>query len=631
LRNQHVSHGYTHGEILRALGAFTCCCSASVGIFIFATLTMVEMASGGSTGFLPVTTGKVSAQNLLLGSNDFVPADGFWTASNCTVAAPTVTPFTDTLPDGTAGTVSEVVFPAISAGTTQCSVLTQTPTNGTINTKGVTLGVSGKIPTGGSPQYLMISVGTTFLRVQIPADNEWHSVSIPVPTGTFASTSSPQIGIGINQYDTTQRTATSATTMELTGSFAFDGKVGPLISFADVKPASNGGTSPAGPLATTSAFASAVLTKPLPAHVRFRNPADMVPSPNNPILSENDEAWRAGGLSPPYVSEQFQSGGLFWAFSNCDSATSGNATWMAFCLWHSPDGVTGWTEDTTYAPNLLAYGASLTPPGSAGTGSGASHFQLKPMFLPFGGYANGAAHNFCVLYSGLTSSVTPNIYMACSDAVNGLYTPLGCPAGGGMCSTQTPVASVGLPALYSRQSLVSVFNVGGLNGTNYVYVSTNATQQGLWTIILTTPANPATSTAAGNTLTYDTMGIPQAISGDWKFGDGTTQIADSYVFQDHCGIFYYFYTAVDLRTIAPFTSTVKQLIGVAISNSYEGPWWDFGAPFIPANSPMYFGAPYLGDSVVIESGGKFYWSGNFDTGAGTSRMVEASMPQGTCP
>ena len=57
-----------------------------------------------------------------------------------------------------------------------------------------------------------------------------------------------------------------------------------------------------------------------------------------------------------------------------------------------------------------------------------------------------------------------------------------------------------------QPNLVTIQNIGGINGTNYIYVNMQGPAFGPFTILLTTPANPAT-TGAGSSLTYNQLGL----------------------------------------------------------------------------------------------------------------------------
>jgi hypothetical protein len=63
-----------------------------------------------ASGFLPNCTGQFSVPNYLTSSNDFVPADGYWSSIGLGVAAPTVTTVSDTLPDNTTGMYPRQLF-----------------------------------------------------------------------------------------------------------------------------------------------------------------------------------------------------------------------------------------------------------------------------------------------------------------------------------------------------------------------------------------------------------------------------------------------------------------------------------------------------------------------------------------
>ena len=251
----------------------------------------------------------------------------------------------------------------------------------------------------------------------------------------------------------------------------------------------------------------------------------------------------AGSMLPMYAN------GYFWGFANATSSLN-HQGWMSYSLWKSRNGISDWTEDTTNAPYLQAFGsifanptknavgsgydtgtvqtghmtftsggcpvpvvvnatttgagaiASATyvsgsctagnwptttgwvtsSPLSAGTGATftwasvagtgiASLWQLHPAWLPYGCTISSTFHKFCVLYgaSGIFNFAT---FMAWSDTINGVYTPVGC-TGPCNCLAPTPVI-VSIPATvppgttYDEQNLPSVDNVGGSSGTNYI-------------------------------------------------------------------------------------------------------------------------------------------------------------------
>ena len=139
----------------------------------------------------------------------------------------------------------------------------------------------------------MANSSGVFVRMPIStADNAWHLYTISIPPNTFSAGDVSQIQVGVNQFDSGQTAGSAATTWEMTGAFIMDGNDWKLLSYADVKAG--------GPLATTTAIKTAVLTKSLPAHMQFRLASALVPDPANPFLMENpSEPWRSGGVSAP--------------------------------------------------------------------------------------------------------------------------------------------------------------------------------------------------------------------------------------------------------------------------------------------------------------------------------------------
>lgn len=313
-----------------------------------------------STGFLSSCSGKFSPSNFVANSNDFTT----WVATGNVIAAPTVTNVSDTLPDLSTGTVSRVVFAASTVGTTQISVLGSTPSAllGQYATSYVQYAkVISSTGSGTGVPYISVSRGTTFFDTPIINDGAWHAITAST-TGNVFGTNTLTVQVGINQFDTGQRTATPSFTVELAGTFVVGTQYASVIPYSAVKI----GT---GALATTgTAPVTAAITVPCPAHVAFRDPAPLTPYVSNPIISEAGEPWRDGGVSNGYIQSQFQSGGFYWSFVNCTSS-AGHQDWMAFCLFKSTDGLT-WTEDTLNAPYLQTFGSTFAKPTIFNAGSG---------------------------------------------------------------------------------------------------------------------------------------------------------------------------------------------------------------------------------------------------------------------
>ena len=237
---------------------------------------------------------------------------------------------------------------------------------------------------------------------------------------------------------------------------------------------------------------------------------------------------------------------------------------------------------------------------------------------------------FCILYSAIKVDTTGTTFLGWADHINDQYTMLGCSTST-PCTGQAPVTVSGLPLGYAQPNLVSIQNVGGINGTNYIYVNMQGPANGPFTIILTSPANPATA-GSGTTLAYYQLGLAPYVNGsDWEYADGTSVYLDSNVFLNHCGYYEYWWTAGNQNGAAPFNPKLQQ-IATAISPNKDGPWYRYPGPFIPATSSLYGGTIALGDSNVVEDGTHFIWNGNFDDGADRlTRRSRRSRPEGTCP
>jgi hypothetical protein len=325
--------------------------------------SMLLLGGGGGrapSGFLSNCAGQFSPTNYAINSNDFTTGSG-WTASGSVAAAPTIANVSDTLPDGTTGTVSRAVFGATTTGTAQFSVLSYANTS-LLGPYAISFPIWAKVTSGTGTLFTSISRSTTFFNASITNDGQWHEI-IPATTGNVFGNNNVTLQIGLNQFDPAQRTPTASITVELTGAALVGTQYASVIPYSAVKIG--------GPLATvgTSGLVG-TFTVPCPPHVAFRDPAKIVPYVSNPIVSEAGEPWRDGGVSNPYIQAQFQSGGFYWAFANCTSSATHN-DWMSFCLFKSPvtDGL-NWTEDTTNAPYLQTFGSILAKPTISAAGSG---------------------------------------------------------------------------------------------------------------------------------------------------------------------------------------------------------------------------------------------------------------------
>ena len=155
-----------------------------------------QSASAG--GFLANCTGQFVPTNYAPNSNDFVPADGFWSAENSTAALPTVTTVSDTLPDGTTGNVSKAVIGATTSGTTQYSVLYYNDTH-LLGPYPLVHQVWAKVVSGPGPVYLTISRASTFFRAAI-SSTSWTLVTATSTPDAFGA-NQVSLQIGLNQFD----------------------------------------------------------------------------------------------------------------------------------------------------------------------------------------------------------------------------------------------------------------------------------------------------------------------------------------------------------------------------------------------------------------------------------------------
>src|ERR1700731_4641074 len=121
------------------------------------SLMVLGTGSSGPQVFLPTCTGQFSPTNYSPNSNDFNPADGFWSATNSGSSNPTAVVATgQTLPDGTTGSVTQVTFGTVPSGTTNYSVLQYTDTH-TLGSYPLSHGVWAKVISGTGNPYTSIT------------------------------------------------------------------------------------------------------------------------------------------------------------------------------------------------------------------------------------------------------------------------------------------------------------------------------------------------------------------------------------------------------------------------------------------------------------------------------------------
>lgn len=665
-------------------------------------------------GFLPAAscTGNFVLNNYVPNSNDFVPADGFWSVGNNVAPATTVSNVTDILPDGTSGTVSKAIIGATTSGTTQYSAIYYNDTHDFAQYP-LAYPLYAKIVSGAGSVYDMIVEGTTFSSVVVPNDNAWHLVTVPWTGG--GGNSNVTLEMGINQIDPTQvRTANPTMTVEFSGAYFGSSANASVVTYSDVKAG--------GALAVTSSPPlQAQVTKHCPPNVAQRDIATWSVVANPAVQGNPANIYEAGGLAAGSISAQFQSGGKYWGFSAQCYGTMGNIQYFGSCLQSSTNGLQ-FTDDTSgnnpqlvptgavYAyPNIsnggtgftgttgiatyTGTGCSIPPvinvtvsggvitavsntgtaplgvgncypswPGAGNTawsysggvsgGSGASfvfvnkvgtqssgggpvRWTLHPSFYPYGCSDGTNPHNFCVVYSGVDVSNAGHLYTAWSDTVNGVYTPLGC-AGPGPCATATPLPFTNLPVVgeYINPGTPQVINVGGINGTNYIYAYAGHNfDSGVNYPIFATDANPA-HTASGTTLALvQDAGFTIDVGLDWYAPVTGTTLLDVAVFKNHCNSMYELYFVVEStnQQVPPWqvTGSGVQIMGGAVSNSPLGPWYQKNAPVVVP----FTGNPNAntGDPIALEIGGNFQLLSTYNVSGGIGGSFAISGPQGSCP
>jgi hypothetical protein len=285
-----------------------------------------------------------------------------------------------------------------------------------------------------------------------------------------------------------------------------------------------------------------------------------------------------------------------------------------------PTGSSGWTPGGGLSAGT---GAAFSFASTIGTGGTLASvwFQLHPQWLPYGCNVSGTAYPFCIVYTGNSTSAgnSQDIYLAYSSTIDGVYTPYGCTAGGGVCAVQTPIS----PSGYTNQYAAAVVNVGGLKGLNYIYTM-NAGQTSTYSNVFTTPANPNTNTTAGNILTFVNTGLQPNLATDWDTAStGNNYKQDNHVYHNRCGFYEYFYTATN--TVGALPGGLHQNIAYLVSNNPNGPWWKYNASIIPPTSPLINGTNNIGDANVASIGGRYLFWSNSDAGVNPSKATIAIM------
>ncbi|HWY31491.1 MAG TPA: hypothetical protein VNX46_12085, partial [Candidatus Acidoferrum sp.] len=369
--------------------------------------SMMVLGTGNAAGagFLPNCTGQFVAVNYVPNSNDFITADGFWSAGGSNgPAGPTITTVSDTLPDGTTGNVAQAVFPAITTGTNKTSIIYHTDGN-LLSNYPMTFGVWAKVTSGTGSLFQSVSnAATIFNDAAIVNDGAWHFTPV---TWTGSSNGAGLINttmeIGINQFFSTERTTVPSITVELTGAYFAPLGFASAISYSDLKVG--------GPLAVTSSPPlTATLTKPCPAHVALRDPTKLTAYSGNPLMSGNaNEVWAGGALGAGIIQSQFQSGGFYYAFSpQCfPSPPVALVNYTAECLMRSTDGL-NWSEVTTNAPYLFLTGSKMYNPVVNAVGSGFTATASGTATWTGGGCATAPVIAVSTNSSGQIATATPS-------------------------------------------------------------------------------------------------------------------------------------------------------------------------------------------------------------------------------
>ena len=296
------------------------------------------------------------------------------------------------------------------------------------------------------------------------------------------------------------------------------------------------------------------------------------------------------------------------------------ATYASGSCASFPSGSSGWTPGGGLSAGSAAAFSFASTIGTGGTNA-AAWFQLHPQWLPYGCNVSSTVYPFCIIYTGNSAAGgnTQKIYLAYSSTIDGVYTPYGCTAGGGVCAVQTPIS----PSGYTNQYAAAVVNVGGLNGINYIYTM-NAGQTSTFSNVFTTPANPNTNTTAGNTLTFVNTGLQPNLATDWDTAStGNNYKQDNHVYHNRCGFYEYFYTATSTTGALP--GSLHQNIAYLVSNNPNGPWWKYNASIIPPTSPLINGTNNIGDANVSSIGGRYLFWSNSDAGINPSKATIAIM------
>ena len=574
----------------------------------------------GSRGFLPLCSGTFNVTNYIKQSNTFGTT---WAGGAAVVAAPTIVTSTATAPDGSA-TATTISLPTVTGANAE-SVLYQQATLAPAN-YAWTFSVWAKdnSPATNGTAYITMdsSTGTQFARAPIPADGQWHQVSLLAPGYAFtAAANAFYVEIGVDTRDTGQAATTGSISLSIWNSQLTAGR-GP-------------GGNPWPYIATTTAVVSALKTVSCPPGIAYRDFGPMQAYTGNPNpIEDATDLYTAGGVSNPYVAQYSMIGGVgggkFYAFANATDTNNHNH-WCGLPLYAGNP--YNWTQiSAASAPPIIAPGSNC-PAGTVGTGN-IKQYMLHPFLLQNGCTVSSVFYPYCAYFSA-TSDATPagnpttfGVYMAYASAIEGPYTVYG----GG--TQMLPSVMIQTNFAANKPNTIGTIAVGG---TQYLYTnrlgnssnfsSTFTSTDGVNWTFFGTALNPIQSTdwdgsGSGNSTTY-----------------GEIDIA---VTANKCGFYEYYFSEESTtgRNGATGGTGQKQQIGYAISDSPLGPWFKFNGPNgttaksadgithgdIALPTSLWNGAPYLGDSAVLSLNGVFIWTGNYDNGSNQSRGVTAMMP-----
>ena len=244
-----------------------------------------------------------------------------------------------------------------------------------------------------------------------------------------------------------------------------------------------------------------------------------------------------------------------------------------------------------------------------------SYYLLHPTWSPYGCNVSGTAYPYCVYFSVKSTSTVSALYMAYSSTIDGVYTWLG-----GSSPTNI-ISSLATAMAWTAPELVSMINVGGPKGTNYMYFGPGD-DNSTYSVAISTGAD---NTVSGNGVSNWTMvgtAVNPNLSTDWTYTN-SLKVTDNHVFRNACGFYEYFYT-----TLGSYNGRT-QAIAYLVAASPAGPWFKYnGGPVIPTatGSPVYGTTNAIGDTAIVALNGRYTWLGNYDDGSTKSQSVALSMP-----